>query len=333
VSRGVGKRRSGVGLRRSGVGPAALAAVALSVVGLALPGFGLAGCGLGAGPAPSAVKLTVTSGFGAQLVRSFSAPQVRGQETVLSLLVRNATVSTRYGGGFVESIAGLSGGQEGGQPVDWFYYVNGVEAPKGAAATNVHPGDHIWWDRHDWSQTDAVPAVVGSFPEPFLNGIEGKRLPVRVECATVAGYACRTVTARLRAFGVPAAIAAIGSGGEPETLRVMVGPWTAMSGETNAQGIESGPGTSGVYARFSHEGGTLTLLDQEGRQTRTLLAGAGLVAATRSGEAAPVWFVTGTNPAGVDRAAQSFTLGTLRNRFAVAVTASGAALAVPQVGS
>ena len=130
----------------------------------------------------------------------------------MSLLMRNATVSTRYGGGFVQSIDGSAGGRSGGQPVDWFYYVNGVEAPKGAAATNVHPGDHIWWDLHDWSQTDDVPAVVGSFPEPFLNGIDGKRLPVRVECAAVSGDACRTVSSRLRALGVPAALAAIGTG-------------------------------------------------------------------------------------------------------------------------
>ena len=119
----------------------------------------------------------------------------------MSLLMGNAPVTTRYGGGFVQSIDGLSGGQEAGRPVDWFYYVNGVEASKGAAATNVHPGDHIWWDRHDWSQTDNVPAVVGSFPEPFLNGIGGKRLPVRVECAVVQGEACRTVAARLRSAG------------------------------------------------------------------------------------------------------------------------------------
>ena len=149
----------------------------------------MSGCGLGAGKAPSSVQLLVTRDFGAASVRSWSAPQERGQETVMSLLMRNATVSTRYGGGFVQSIDGLAGGQEGGQPVDWFYYVNGVEAGKGAAATNVHPGDHIWWDRHDWSQTDDVPAVVGSFPEPFLSGLDGKRLPVRVECASAGGQA------------------------------------------------------------------------------------------------------------------------------------------------
>ena len=27
-----------------------------------------------------------------------------------------------------------------------------------------------------------VPAIVGAFPEPMRHGIEGKRLPVRVEC-------------------------------------------------------------------------------------------------------------------------------------------------------
>jgi uncharacterized protein DUF4430 len=289
-----------------------------------------AGCGLGAGPAPSAVHLTVTSDFGASVVRSWSAPQVRGQETVMSLLARNATISTRYGGGFVQSIDRLSGGQQGGRPVDWFYYVNGLEANRGAASTNVRPGDHIWWDRHDWSETDHVPAVVGSFPEPFLNGIEGKRLPVRVECAVVDGAACQTVTARLRAVGVPAAIAAIGSGGgEPQTLRVAVAPWSDIARDAGIQEIEQGPSTSGVWARFSRRGAMLTLLDQDGRATSTLGAGAGLIAAVRSGQDAPVWVVTGTDAAGMGRAAQVFNGATLGNRFAVAVSSAGP-IPVPQ---
>jgi len=299
-------------------------------VTVAVSVLALSGCGLGAGPAPSAVHLTVTRDFGEAVVRSFSAPRVQGQETVMSLLMRNATVSTRYSGGFVQSIDGLSGGQEAGQPVDWFYYVNGVEAPQGAAATNVHPGDHIWWDHHDWSQTDDVPAVVGSFPEPFLNGLNGERLPVRVECAVVAGYACRTVTARLRAAGVPAAIAAIGSGGgASHTLRVAVAPWTAVEGDPSVQGIERGPSASGVYARFSADGASLTLLDENGRTTRTLGAGAGLIAATRDGEEAPVWVVTGTDTAGVSAAAGAFDERALANRFAVAATSAGT-FALPQ---
>jgi len=305
-------------------------AVGAAPVLVAAAALALGGCGLGAGPAPTAVQLTVTRDFGATVMRSFSAPRVQGQETVMSLLMRNATVSTRYSGGFVESIDGLSGGQEGGQPVDWFYYVNGVEAPQGAAATNVHPGDHIWWDRHDWSQTDDVPAVVGSFPEPFLNGLEGKRLPVRVECADATGYACRTVTARLRALGVPAAIAAIGGGGgESQTLRVAVAPWREVEGDPSVHGIELGPRSSGVYARFAADGSTLTLLDQNGDSTRVLGADAGLIAASSSGEGAPVWVVTGTDAAGVNLAAGQFDENALEDRFAVAATPAGA-IALPE---
>ncbi|MGO8904895.1 MAG: DUF4430 domain-containing protein [Solirubrobacteraceae bacterium] len=288
------------------------------------------GCGLGAGPAPSGVQLTVTRDFGARVLSHSDAPRVVGQETTMSLLLRNETVTTRFGGGFVESIDGLSGGQEGGAPVDWFYYVNGVEAPKGAAVTNVHPGDHIWWDHHDWSQTEDVPAVVGSFPEPFLNGIEGKRLPVRVECAS-AGGACETVASRLRGVGVPAAVAAIGSGGGPETLRVMVGTWAELEGEPDAQTIEGGPRASGVYARFSRGGQTLGLLDQDGRTVQTLTGGAGLVAAVRHGEEAPVWVVSGTDEAGVELAAGAFDASTLDDHFAVALTPGGA-VAVPETG-
>jgi hypothetical protein len=289
---------------------------------LVLAALALGGCGLGAGPAPSAVQLRVTRDFGGRALHETNGPKVRGQETVMSLLVRNAAVTTRFGGGFVQSIDGVSGGQEAGRPVDWFYYVNGVEASRGAAETTVHPGDHIWWDRHDWSQTDDVPAVIGSFPEPFLNGIGGKRLPVRVECATAPAGACHTVAARLRAQGVPAAIAAIGAGPAPQTLRVLVGPWVSVEDDLATRTILSGPHASGVYARFTRDGRTLALLDQDGQAVRTLDAGAGLIAATRNGEDAPVWVVTGTDATGVALAAQALAPSTLQNRFAVALSAN-----------
>ncbi len=300
----------------------------LSLLALALCLLTLSGCGLGAGPAPSAIQLTVTRDFGAKALSPSGAPKVRGQETVMSLLMRNYTVSTRYGGGFVQSIDGLSGASDGAQPVDWFYYVNGVQAGVGAAANNVRPGDHIWWDRHDWSQTEDVPAVVGSFPEPFLNGVAGKRYPVRIECAEVGHYACNTVTARLRALGVPAAIAGLGSAGEPQTVRVLVGPYARIGGDLGAESIQRGPRASGVYALFSRDGSTLTPLRQNGRQMQALHAGTGLIAATRNAEDGPVWVVTGTDAAGVELAARDFNQATLHDRFAVAL-APGRVLALP----
>ncbi len=282
----------------------------------------LAGCGLGAGGAPRGVQLSVSEDFGTRPLAG-GPVKVAGQETVMRLLMRNYRVTTRFGGGFVQSIDGISGGHEAGEPVDWFFYVNGVEATKGAAATNVHSEDHVWWDHHDWSQAESVPAVVGSYPEPFLNGFDGRRYPVRIECASVTGMACRTVTARLRALGVPAAIAAIGSGGEPEVIQLIVGPWRSVVLDPGTQSIEDGPGKSGVYARFAPDGSSLALLDPNGHVVRTLGAGAGLIAATRQAEEAPVWVITGTDEAGLDRAAEALDEQSLENHFAVAVAPQG----------
>lgn len=291
----------------------------------------LAGCGLGAGRTPGGVSLDVTRDFGTRARQQLNSPRVVGQETVMQLLMRNARVGTRYGGGFVQSIDGLAGGHEGGRPLDWFFYVNGIEAGQGAAATTLHPGDRVWWDRHDWGAAMRVPAVVGAFPEPFLHGLAGKRYPVRLECANFTGEACRTVRARLRAVGVAAALgspAATGKG----TLRVVVGVWAAVRGDTGLRQIESGPASSGVYARFSRDGRTLSVLDGRGRSVRTLAAGGGLVAATRYLDGAPTWAITGTDDAGVSAAARALDPATLRDHFAVAVSAAGAVPA-PEVGA
>jgi hypothetical protein len=297
----------------------------LTALGAVAAALVLGGCGLGAGRAPGAVQILVTGDFGARVLRQIDRPAANGEETVMSLLMRSdPAVATRFGGGFVQSIDRLSGGQEGGQPVDWFYYVNGIQARKGAAATKVHAGDHIWWDHHDWSQTQQVPAVVGSFPEPFLHGTEGKRLPVRVECADVAAPACHTVADRLGKLGVPAGISGLGASGEPGALHVLVGRWSSVRRKEGASTIDGGPRASGVYARFSPDGSRLTLLDAAGRAARQLLAGSGLIAATRHGEDAPVWVVAGTDAAGVDLAARAFDATVLRRSFAVAVTRAGA---------
>jgi Domain of unknown function (DUF4430) len=296
----------------------------------------LAGCGLGAGPTPGGVRLEVTRDFGAYPLRSLRAPRVHGQETAMSLLLRNATVTTRYGGGFVQSIDGRSGGYEGSEPVDWFYYVNGVEASKGAAETNIHAGDRVWWDLHDWSQTDYIPAVVGSFPEPFLDGVEGLKLPVRVECAEAEGDACLTVAARLRAAGVPAARAAMGPAGVvPDSLRVLVGTWTQVRHEPGVGSLERGPAASGVYVRIPATGRTIALLDSQGRSALTLGGNAGLIAATRYTGEEPEWIVTGTDAAGVSLAAHSLDEAALHDHFAIALAAdrssvAGAVLPLPQ---
>jgi hypothetical protein len=304
-------------LRRALTTAAAIAAVAA-----------LAGCGLGAGPGTGAVKLTVTAGFGSRPIATVSAARVPGSETVMRMLQRRFDVGTRYGGGFVESINGHSGNSSQN---DWFYYVNGVQASQGAAVTGVHHDDHIWFDLHDWSATDSIPAVVGSFPEPFANGLNGKRYPTTLECGSSVDSACKRVTSVLDAAGVPVASQLIGTGSGPDTLGVVVGSWPELSAEVAAELIDHGPSASGVYAKFTDGGHQLQLLNPAGQVVRTLGAGAGLVAATADTSSVPTWLITGTDPAGVKAAAAAFNQRDLQNHFALAVQGS-AQLPVPLQG-
>jgi hypothetical protein len=276
-----------------------------------------AGCGLGPGAGTSNVSITVTRDFGGRHLGALTQARVPGSQTVMRMLERSFHVSTRYGGGFVQSIDGLAGSSN---RRDWFYYVNGVEASVGAAQTAVHRGDHIWWDLHDWSATNSVPAVVGSFPEPFVHGVGGRRLPVTLECAASVHAACTRVSSALGAAGVPAASQLLGTGSGPDTLGVVVAQWRDLRSEVAGALIAHGPSASGVYARFAGGGGSsLELLDPDGHVVRTLGAGAGLVAATRDKVSEPIWFVTGTDAAGVSAAARALTPTRLRDHFALAV--------------
>ena len=279
----------------------------------------LAGCGLGAGKGTSDVALTVTRDFGTVPVGSTNERQVPGSQTVMRLLERGFHVSTRYGGGFVQSINGLSGTSA---RRDWFYYVNGMEAALGAAGTSVHHGDRVWWDLHDWTATDSIPAVVGSYPEPFQHGLGGRRWPTTLACATDTNAACTQVADKLKAIGVPASTQALGSSSGTDSIAVVVGTWQDIRGQLAATLIEHGPASSGIYARFSpaNTGSSLELLDPKGQVVRTLGGSAGLVAATAQSSAAPTWLITGTDAAGVNAAAAALTTARLRDHFALAVT-------------
>jgi hypothetical protein len=284
---------------------------------------GFAGCGLGAGAGGGEARVLVTRDFGARQLGGRIEQRIPGSETAMRMLQRFFRVTTRYGGGFVQSIDGLSGGREHGRPVDWLFYVNGMEATKGALDIAVHPGDAIWWDFHDWGAATSVPAVVGQFPEPFLHGAGGKRFPVVLECAEDAKDACTQVSQRLADVGVIAGRQALGTGVGQDTVRVLVGPWRELRDDAALAQVDRGPGASGVYARFERGGAALALLDPTGAAARTLGAGAGLVAATRYLQQAPTWAVTGTDGAGVTAAARALDERTLARRFALAAGPGG----------
>ena len=294
----------------------------------------LGGCGVGPGEGPAGgVQLTATRDFGNRTVLARPQAKVQGADTVMRVLDRNAKVTKRFGGDFVQSIDGIDGGRSGGRPVDWFIYVNGIQSEKGAGAVEVRGGDRLWWDHHDWGVTPDIPAVVGSFPEPFVHGTDGKRLPVRVECEDPRAGACDVVAKKLIALGVPAGRSTLSHSAADDSLRVLVGEWKRLrGGDPESDAIDSGPRASGVFARFDEAGTRLDVLDPRGRTARTLGAGTGLIAATQEPDRKPVWFVTGTDDAGVDSAARAFDESTLHDRFALAI-ADDLPVSVPLVGA
>lgn len=280
-----------------------------------------AGCGAGAGQQAGNVELLVTRDYGADELLRLPEPEQAGGETVMRLLQRNADVTTRYGGGFVQSIDGLAGGREGGRPVDWFYYVNGIEAEEGAASREVEDGAKVWWDRRDWGAAQRVPAVVGAFPEPFRTGEKGRRYPVRIECSDLEGDACQRVYERFTELGIVAARGGLGTSGGDKTLRVVVGPWRDVEGRDRiAQTLADGPRVNGIFARMENDGRTLVTLDDRGRDVQRLRAGTGLIAAGRDGEFPPTWLVTGTDDAGVLSAITALDESALEAKYALAIS-------------
>jgi Domain of unknown function (DUF4430) len=285
----------------------------------------LAACGLGPGKKVSGegARLEVTRNFGQMGIYSTRVSQIREGETVMRFLMSKREVKTRFGGGFVNAINGLEASSSGGHS-DWFYYVNGIEASVGAAEMSLHAGDVVQWDYRRWDATMRIPAIVGAYPEPFLHGSGGKRLPVRLECSSPTGTACKTVEQRLKDLGVSTSSGVLGSSAGPKVLRMVVAPWPKVKSFTGAVGSLKGPpSASGVFARFSADGNTLSLENELGKPVQTAPPGSGLVAATAQEGSSPVWIVTGLNDAGVEAAARALDSNTLRNAFAVVVTPSG----------
>jgi hypothetical protein len=291
-------------------GPSTAVAVVLLFAALAT-----AGCGLGPGNGVRDAELTVTRDFGTVPVLHRRLGDLTESDTVMRALERNADITTSYGGDFVQSIDGVEGENRAGERFDWLFYVNGVESEVGAGAYGLHGGESVWWDYRDWSAALRVPAVVGSWPQPFVGGYDGKQRPVAVECLG-AGSACAEVDERLAKAGVD-----VSPPPSSEAIRILVGPWSRVRNDPAAAQVEHGPQASGVFADFHREGDgyRLTGLDEAGGTAVDFGPDSGLVAATRHYEEPPVWMVTGASGAGVRAAAGLLDADHLRDHYAVAV--------------
>lgn len=143
----------------------------IAAAGLAVAA--LAGCGSTHTSGSATLWITRDRGQHVLLIS-----KVKAGQSAMAALQQVTNVKTSYGGRFAQSIDGVSGSRSSQH--DWFYFVNGYEADRGAADYTLHPGDVEWWDYRSWKHEMHVPVVVGAFPEPFLHGYDGRTRPATI---------------------------------------------------------------------------------------------------------------------------------------------------------
>jgi hypothetical protein len=269
-----------------------------------------AGCGSRVEIVPSTsadgASLLITRDYGSVKQSPPRRLSVTKGTTAMRQLQTTATVKTSYGGRYVTAIDGQSQNLSAGR--DWLFYVDGVEAAQGAADTDLHTGQFVQWDLHDWRGLREDKAIVHAFPEPL------RAKGVRLTCLTGAGRACEIARDKLRAADV-----AIDDASAKSAVTMIVGTAAAIVKSGKLPQLVEPPAENGLLASFARRGDVYELrtVDERGRPSASLGTGSGLISAANRGDAI-TWVVTGVDAHGAENAAQRLTAKDLSGTFAIA---------------
>jgi hypothetical protein len=290
----------------------------------------VAGCGGDSAESDGpSTELRITNDFGHELVWARDDVPLERRGTLLKQLRDEHEVRLYDIAPVVKGIDGVSSRQGQADETTWATMVNGIETDIRAPEYRLYPGDVVQWDLRDWYVTLDVRATVGAFPETFTRGVFGKRFPVRVLCEKPRSEACQRVERVLERAGVDLGAqpkrprSELPPPGNPQRARVLVGRWVHWRDRKWSKEIDDGARYSGVFARFGRDARSLQLYDWNDERVRTEGASVGLLAATRPTEEDLVWYVTGIDKEGVDRAAKTLDPDSLRDAFAVVITNKG----------
>lgn len=276
------------------------------------------------------VKVVVTSDFG-KVVLLDKTVEIEENTTALDALRQVAEVETKYGGGFVRAINGISSEYEesSNSKKDWFFYINGISSIVGANDYVLRGGDIEHWDFRDWSYHEFVPAIVGNFPQPFLSGFQGKVRPTIIIYHRGLKEYAQSLAGRLSELGVKE-ISVQGydqltQGDQEHCNLILLGTKdNELISELNDIYTRLG-----FYAYFSQE--KLVALNSKGEVASEYGAGSGLIQATQNpwnpkGVGASenvVWVVSGSDEAGVESAARALIDHQADFKYAHAVVIAG----------
>ncbi|KAJ49661.1 hypothetical protein BD780_000535 [Clostridium tetanomorphum] len=251
---------------------------------------------------PYHVDLIVTKDFGHNKMFSQNVGLVK-DEVGMEVLFRNLDIQTAYGGGFVNAINGLeskytffSGADR--KKEDWFYWVNGILAPVGVAEYRPSDGDAIWWDYHEWNTTMFIPAVIGSYPEPFQHGFWGKNPGTVVMYTDEFKDDAEKLKKSLKEKGVKSIdVVKYDSTkiDKPDKYHILLGKWDdLLKNSKRLKEMNWRNKLEGTYVEFKN--GKLNALDNTGKVIKSYdKAGAIYATSSGMGSTVPVWLVTGTD--------------------------------------
>jgi hypothetical protein len=262
----------------------------------------------------STATVVVTQDFGRELILE-QRVEIEADTSAMAALQMAADVETKYGGGFVSSINSISSeyGGANNSKKDWFFYINGVASNIGARDYILRDDDVEHWDFRGWSYHQFIPAIIGDFPQPFLNGYHDKHRPTLVVHEAAFSREAEALVEKMKGYGV-AEVATIpcellsDEAKENSNLIIIALPDNMLISELNSIHEKLG-----IYAYF--EQNELIIPDAEGNMSVKYGEGYGLIQATQnpwnprgigSGENV-VWMVTGVDVNGVRSAAEMLT--------------------------
>lgn len=249
-------------------------------------------------------KLLVSKDFGSSTIQDENAKVIQG-DRVLDLMGRYLKVDTQYGGGFIKSINQVSSGSINGQRYDWFYYVNGVASDCSAKDYKVRENDRIHWDYHPWADNSIIPAIVGAYPEPFINGFNGQTKGTMILYAGNCKAEADKLAVRLKNKGAENLV--IGSLSENSVTKrvnptIIIGQWKDLETQKEIKEICSAQIKSGIYINFSSS--KFELLDAKGKPVEIHNKDVSAIVATGSGlgDTKPLFIVTSVDYKGIEQA-------------------------------
>ena len=249
-------------------------------------------------------KIIVTKDFSNEILSEENINFAKGL-TVMEILETNLDIKTEYGGSFVNSINGLESGYTNKKDKikqDWFYYVNGILTNVGAKEYIAKEKDIIWWDYHEWGNVPFTPAVIGAFPQPFLNGYQGYNNGTIILCQdNTIGYG-----EQLKDYLIELGVEKVdvikydeSLASSRDNITIVISDWRDISMSNFWKGIQENRDKTGWFAELENDrifslNQYLEKVDEYGDDTGVILAtGMGM------GDRNPLWIITGTSISGI----------------------------------